>query len=235
MNSNTNPKLSIITVVFNAKDDLEKTIQSVINQNYPHIEYIIIDGGSNDGSVEVIKKYEDKIGYYKSEPDNGIYDAMNKGIKKATGDGLLFLNAGDYFVGQVITTDIQVPCFLPVKYNDFFGKFKDIKIKSHKSGLPNNHQGIIFENKNIFYDTSYKLCADYDFFLRYGYDDKLPMIKLDGDSYVFYDNDGVSNQNAKLRDDEIFEIINHYFSMFDAWKFWLKYNIKLIIKGLLNR
>ena len=230
-----NLQISIITISFNAKDDLEITIQSVLNQNYPNIEYIIIDGGSSDGTIDIIKKYEDKISYWISEKDNGIYDAMNKGIKKATGDGLLFLNAGDYFVGQVITTDILVPCFLPVKYYDFFRNFKDIKIKSYKEGLPNNHQGIIFENKGLFYDTKYQLCADYDFFLRYGYDNRLPMIKLDNNNYIFYDNSGLSNQNAKRRDDEIFDIIKKYFSSFDAYKFWIKSQIKLLIKGLLNR
>lgn len=91
------PKITVITVVFNAKDQIEDTIKSVINQTYPNIEYIVLDGGSTDGTVEIIKQYDGKITLWKSEPDKGIYDAMNKGIDLATGDWINFMNAGDYF------------------------------------------------------------------------------------------------------------------------------------------
>lgn len=74
-------KISIITVSYNAAATIEQTILSVIGQEYPHIEYIVIDGGSTDGTVDIIRKYEDKIAYWVSEPDQGIYDAMNKGIR----------------------------------------------------------------------------------------------------------------------------------------------------------
>lgn len=95
MNSFT-PKISIITVVYNGKDLIEGTINSVLNQTYQNIEYTIIDGGSKDGTLEIIKKYESKISKWKSEPDNGLYDAMNKGLKVATGDFVWFMNAGDW-------------------------------------------------------------------------------------------------------------------------------------------
>ena len=88
------PVISIITVVYNGKNFLERTIHSVIQQTYPHIEYLIIDGGSTDGTVEMIKKYGGSCRWI-SEKDGGIYDAMNKGMKMAKGDYLLFLNAGD--------------------------------------------------------------------------------------------------------------------------------------------
>lgn len=91
-------KLSIITINFNDKSGLQETVGSVVNQTFNDIEYILIDGGSTDGSVEVIKEYDKRINYWVSEPDNGIYDAMNKGIAKATGEYCLFLNSGDCLV-----------------------------------------------------------------------------------------------------------------------------------------
>lgn len=90
-------KISIITVSYNAAFVIEKTILSVINQTYSNVEYIIIDGGSVDGTVDVIKRYVDKVAYWISETDNGIYDAMNKGIDQATGDWIIFMNCGDLF------------------------------------------------------------------------------------------------------------------------------------------
>jgi cellulose synthase/poly-beta-1,6-N-acetylglucosamine synthase-like glycosyltransferase len=96
------PLISIITVVYNGEKFLEETIKSVINQTYDNVEYIIIDGGSSDGTIDIIKKYEDYIDYWVSEKDNGIYDAMNKGIDLATGIWINFMNAGDLFFDNTI-------------------------------------------------------------------------------------------------------------------------------------
>jgi glycosyltransferase involved in cell wall biosynthesis len=98
-------KLSIITINLNNVIGLRKTIESVINQLHINLEYIIIDGGSTDGSLEVIKGYADKISYWISEPDNGIYNAMNKGIKSANGEYCLFLNSGDWLADENIVSD----------------------------------------------------------------------------------------------------------------------------------
>ena len=91
------PTISIITVAYNASNTIETTILSVVNQTYPNIEYIIIDGGSTDGTIDIIKKYESKITKWISEPDKGIYDAMNKGINLARGEWINFMNCGDSF------------------------------------------------------------------------------------------------------------------------------------------
>ena len=95
-------KLSIITINLNNDTGLNKTIESVINQTLKNFEFIIIDGGSTDRSVELIKEYAGQINYYVSEPDKGIYNAMNKGIRQAQGEYCFFLNSGDYFVNESV-------------------------------------------------------------------------------------------------------------------------------------
>lgn len=98
------PKISVITPSYNQGEFLEQTIVSVLNQNYPNLEYIIIDGGSTDNSVSIIKKYQDQLTYWVSEKDNGQSDALNKGFTKATGDILCWLNSDDYFLPNTLKT-----------------------------------------------------------------------------------------------------------------------------------
>ncbi len=94
------PLISVVTVVFNRKKYLEETVSSVANQTYGNVEYIIIDGGSTDGSLEIIKKYEERIDYWQSEPDRNYYDAMNKGVQQARGDWIHILNSDDYYLNN---------------------------------------------------------------------------------------------------------------------------------------
>lgn len=108
-------RISVITINYNNASGLQKTIESVVGQQFSDYEYIIIDGGSTDGSKEVIKKYKDRITYWVSEPDNGIYNAMNKGIAVAKGEYLHFLNSGDCYVSNDVLT-----LFFSKKYTEPF-------------------------------------------------------------------------------------------------------------------
>ncbi len=100
------PKISVITVVFNRVKDIEYTIESVAYQQYSSIEYIVVDGNSTDGTQDILNKYASKIDILISEPDEGIYDAMNKGLNNATGDYVLFMNGGDQFYNHTVLYDI---------------------------------------------------------------------------------------------------------------------------------
>ncbi|MCM8833248.1 MAG: glycosyltransferase [Candidatus Omnitrophica bacterium] len=126
--------ISVITVVFNGERYLEETIQSVINQTYPNVEYIIIDGGSTDGTLDIIKKYEDKIDYWVSEKDKGIYDAMNKGIRVAVGEWINFINAGDTFLDQGVLSRVferDVSKF-DVVYGDMTSVYEDLNLNVYR-------------------------------------------------------------------------------------------------------
>ena len=102
------PVISVVTIVFNGINAIEKTINSIINQSYKDVEYIIIDGGSTDGTVGIIKKYFSKLNYWISEKDKGIYDAMNKGITAANGEWIVFINCGDFFYSKNVLEEIFI-------------------------------------------------------------------------------------------------------------------------------
>lgn len=171
------PRITIITVVYNGEDVLEKTIQSVINQKYENIEYIIVDGCSTDSSIDIILKYEEKIDCWISEKDSGIYDAMNKGIKLAAGEWLNFMNAGDVFFDLDVIKDIEFHNNdIGVIYgatNLCYGCNHEKIIKpqntDHKKTMPFIHQSCFVRTglmkRYLFDDQNFKLLADKNFFL----------------------------------------------------------------------
>lgn len=174
-----NPLISIITVSYNAVASIEETIQSVINQTYYNIEYIIIDGGSTDGTVDIIEKYSDKIAYWVSEPDKGIYDAMNKGIVKASGEWINFMNSGDLFADSHVLDKIfalQKNDGASIIYGNSILKYDWGKYLSVVGDLEELYKGMIFIHQSTFirrkdiinekYNLKYKLCADYNYFLN---------------------------------------------------------------------
>jgi len=224
-------KISIITVCYNALEDLKKTRSSILMQTEVAVEHIIIDGASTDGTREWLATLpQDTI--WRSEKDNGIYDAMNKGISLATSPFLLFLNAGDYFVGDLLKGISSPPGLIPVKAIKPFVGETFLKPANYKLGLPYCHQGIIFENKGVTYNTSYRFAADYDYYLRCQYT-QLPFISSPSNGYVYYDNFGTSQIHAKKRDAEIAQVIKKEFGKKQALIFCLISRIKLAVKKTL--
>ncbi len=170
------PKISVITVVYNSVDSVEKTIRSVLSQSYRNFEYIIIDGGSTDGTVDVINKYISSINIFISEKDEGIYDAMNKGIKLSSGDFVGLINSGDVYCLDAFQRLIHESRIhrADVYYSDMLlaipsGASRLIKA-NHKFlfwDMTINHP-TCFVRKEMYdvakYDISYRIAGDYDFF-----------------------------------------------------------------------
>ena len=225
------PLITIITVVYNNQENIEETILSVINQSYDNIEYLIIDGGSSDNTVDIIKKYNNSIDYWISEKDNGIYDAMNKGCRLATGAGLCFLNSGDKFVGDVFDSRLKLPFLIPCKIKENEKKILDKKLLDGKSGMPTSHQAMVFLNKRLLYNLKYKISSDYDFFIRHGV---FLNINLDNPGYVLYDNKGVSKFFFLLRDYETILILYKYYGLYASIVFLITQILKFF-KKLLNK
>lgn len=176
------PHISIVTINFNHLKDLEKTFANVISQTYKDIEYIIIDGGSQDGTVDFLQKHTNYLSYWISERDNGIYDAMNKGVKVAKGEWIIFMNSGDTFSQE--NTIEQVAPYLDRSNDVVYGGYESVTDDrygcriSHRQPsdlsliwhqIPTCHQSV-FVRKELQsqypFDTSLSWCADHDFLAR---------------------------------------------------------------------
>jgi glycosyltransferase involved in cell wall biosynthesis len=199
-------KLSIITVNKNNAVGLEKTIQSVITQTYSDFEYIVIDGNSTDESVGVIKKNNSKINYWVCEPDTGIYNAMNKGIRKAQGEYCLFLNSGDFLIDNTTLKKL----FEELTYTEDAGIYYTNSIATNhpyfqppKSIDINyliihnlNHQNSLIK-RSLFlehgmYNEKYKIAADYEFWLKEFWTYKTKFVYINTNIAV-YDSFGISS------------------------------------------
>ncbi len=167
------PKISIITIVFNDESNIEKTIQSVISQDYDNIEYIIIDGKSYDNTVKLIKKYDSQIFKWISEEDKGIYDAMNKGIDLSSGEYIIYMNSGDSFYNTSVISNIFIKNKLSHERDIVFGDtravFSDYS-RVIKGKYPDNLNPMSFNHQSVFvktallkknkFNTVYKICSD---------------------------------------------------------------------------
>lgn len=175
-------KVTVVTAVLNDAGHIEQTILSVISQTNIEIEYIIVDGGSKDGTLELIGKYKDKISLLISEPDRGVYDAMNKGIKYSTGDFVYFINSGDVLLNPSILSKIKLEELKEknaIIYGNVIVAYGNIEAlekprpffnsKMKFKGIGICHQSMFFPGKlirNEKYDLSYNIAADYDLVYR---------------------------------------------------------------------
>jgi glycosyltransferase involved in cell wall biosynthesis len=182
MDKQFQPVLSVITVVYNNVEDIERTIQSVVNQTYPSIEYIIIDGNSTDGTKEKINKYATRLSKFISEKDNGIYDAMNKGLALATGDYVLFMNSGDEIyaldtVEKVFDSAPEADIYygeteMYDSYRNNLGRRRHqipeiFTWRSFRYGMNISHQAIYIRRALTEpYDLNYNLSSDIDWIIR---------------------------------------------------------------------
>lgn len=212
-------KISVITVSLNMVDTIERTIKSVISQECDELEYIVIDGGSEDGTVDIIHKYEAYISYWHSGPDNGIYDAMNKGLTVATGDIVAFLNSDDWYEENALKTvtaqfdeetDVLCGQVKAYKNGQLAGIEPNRKITREELflGMCYCHQAI-FARRQIFeqygyFDTRYRIAADYAWFLNlYGNGIRIKVVDF---ILANYNKAGISNQQLKIVFSEFYEI-----------------------------
>lgn len=159
-------KVSIVTVVWNALDSIEQTLKSIKNQDYDNIEYIVIDGKSTDGTIEIINKYNDIITTFKSEKDDGLYYAMNKGKNLATGDFILFMNAGDVFLKSSVISEMSLHMIKDtnkIYYGNTVIYFDDVQ----KLAAEIHHQSVFypksFYNVEDYNCQQYKVIAEQDY------------------------------------------------------------------------
>lgn len=222
------PKFSIITVTYNAGAVLEDTIQSVITQTYKNVEYIIVDGGSTDQTLSIIRRYRDHIAAVVSERDHGLYDAMNKGIKLATGDYLCFLNAGDelheddtlqlmvHSITESTLPDVLYGETALVDSNGHFVRMRRLSAPEHltwrsfRKGMLVCHQAF-FARRDLVesYDLRYRFSADFDWCIRVMKKSKI----LHNTHLVLIDylNEGMTTRNHKASLKERFHIMcRHY-------------------------
>lgn len=233
------PLFSIITVTFNAEKLLERTMSSVFRQSYPDIEYIIIDGASQDGTLDIIKRHAGQLAYWVSEPDKGLYDAMNKGLRQASGDYVLFLNAGDTLqrpdtiagIAEVVQKK-QLPDILYGETDlvDREGRFiahrrlkapEQLNWKSFRTGMLVCHQAFIVKRTLApLYDLKYHYSSDFDWCIR--------CMKMAGNiqnthlRLINYLNEGLTASNRKRSLKERYRIMVSYYGRIPVFllHFW---------------
>ena len=240
-------KITVVTVVRNDVRHIEQTIQSVLGQSYTDIEYIVIDGGSTDGTVDIIRKYEDRLAYWVSEPDGGIYPAMNKGLKMATGQWVNFMNSGDIFANGHVLSDIfgegglfstsgfQLSTMPWVIGGNTLNVFPDGHVEEHHAEspqviphrLPFSHQSsfVRIQPDTFCFGQQYRYSADYklfyDLYFAYG-ESAFLIVDLPIAQYRQEDSLTMNPSNQKKIKEEYLKIQSAHRD-FHWWKDYLKW------------
>lgn len=224
-------RVSVITVVLNAREKFAATIESVIDQSSSEVEVIVVDGGSSDGTLDVIRAYRERIDRLIIEPDLGIYDAMNKGIRVATGEWLIFMNAGDVFVDRNVLRRVagllQDP--RPILCGGFVEVWGShaIAFRARRLGvgaMPSCHQAMFVRAdvaKQYPFDISLRVGADYDQVCRIA--KRMPTeIMLTDVTIAKIEADGFSSENAREAYKDYREIILRHYGLGQAWMWYLR-------------
>lgn len=249
------PKFSLITVTYNAEAVLEDTIQSIVTQTYKNIEYLIIDGGSQDGTLSIVNRYREHIHAVVSEPDKGLYDAMNKGLQRATGDYVCFLNAGDclheddtlYLIvhalmeAQSLSPDMPLPDVLygETEIVDAEGHFlrmrhlsapETLSWRSFRQGMLVCHQAF-FARREIAepYDLQYRFSADFDWCIRIM--KKAHLLFNTHLTIVDYLQEGLTTQNHRASLAERFRIMCRHYGLAST----LLHHVWFVLRRVMKR
>jgi glycosyltransferase involved in cell wall biosynthesis len=239
------PLITVVTVVFNGEKFLEETILSVINQTYDNVEYIIIDGGSTDGTLDIIRKYEHAIDYWVSEKDKGIYDAMNKGIQQSNGDYVGLINADDWYELDAVETIVNA-----IIINDepdiIYANMNVVDIENNKKKLLKGDINSIHKNMSInhptcfvkrklynekLFDTKYRIAADYELML-YFYINKKIFCYVD--KVLAYMRSGGVSANNSLTIKERYNIHVLFFLRMHAGFELSKFLVKVYVRNVFS-
>ena len=206
-------KITVVTICYNAEKCIKETIQSVLGQSYTDFEYLIIDGKSKDNTIEIIKEFEDERIIFVSEKDNGIYDAMNKGIRLSSGEYIIFMNSGDVFADSKVLEDISSELKADVVFGNALikkqegivrEKYSDKKFRlfiMFLSGYMINHQTIFTKTeliKKYMFDLSYKICADRALYAKL-LKNKISFKRIDRDIVKYDGIEGISSKRENLK------------------------------------
>ena len=202
------PKFSIITICFNEAKNIRRTCESIASQSRKDFEWIVIDGASSDGTLDILEEFQGSIYHLISEVDHGIYDAMNKGIELASGEYLVFMNGGDFFASAKVLEWIHSSPQKDLVYGDIFYDCNNGRIETYPEILSNNymlkkmlpHQAS-FYHRQLFekygkFDASYKIAGDYDFFARILKTGEVSHYHISKPLAVF-DNSGISSSSKQ--------------------------------------
>lgn len=246
-------KISIITVCYNSATTIDSTLRSVTSQDYPDIEYIIVDGGSTDGTLDIIKRYQN-VSILVSEPDKGIYDAMNKGIRLATGDVIGTLNADDFYTDNTAVSDVAKTfednavdaCFADLVYVDQNNTDKIVrywKSQQYQPGLFKKGwmpaHPTFFVRKAIYekfgaFDLNFRIAADFELLFRLIEKNKIRTVYLPR-VIIKMRLGGTTNKNLKnirIQNTEIIQILRAYYKDFSVFKFWFSKIINRVFQRI---